>query len=86
MIDDMNVFVTIGSCMFMPEANSMANQLHNYSSAVATLSKFDHLFTTIFANQLIAVAWIIPISAGTSAHVAHSELNVIRLHCSIEEM
>ena len=85
MTDDMNVVVTIGSGVFMPKSNSMANQLHNYSSAAATLSKFNHLLTTILANQLIAVTWIIPIGAITSARVAYSELNVVSLHCSIEE-
>ena len=85
MTDDMNVVVTIGSGVFMPKANSMANQMHNYSSAVATLSKFNHLLTTIFANQLVTATWVIPISARTSACVACSELNVVRLHCSIEE-
>ena len=85
MIDDIDIVVSIGSSVFMPKANSMANQMHNYSRAVAILSKLDHLLTTIFANQLIAAAWVVPISARTSAHVAHSELNVIRLMCSIEE-
>ena len=85
MTDDINVVVTIGSGVLMPKANSMANQLHNYSSAAATLSKFNHLLTTILANQLIAVTWVIPIGAITSARVAYSELNVVSLHCSIEE-
>jgi len=84
-LEDTNVVVAIWSVVLVPEANSMANQVHHYSTRVAVLSKFDHLLAAIVADQFGATTWIIPTSTSAPVLVVKSELEVVRLHRSKEE-
>jgi len=84
-LEDTNVVVAIWSVVLVPEANSMANQVHHYSTRVAVLSKFDHLLAAIVADQFGATTWIIPTGAGASVLVVMGELEIVRLHRSKEE-
>ena len=83
--EDTHETVAIWSVVFMPEANSVANQMHHYSGAVAILSKFNHLLASIVANKFRVAAWIVPTGTGTLFSIGRGELNVVSLHCSIEK-
>ena len=83
--DDIHETVAIWSVVFMPEANSMANQMHHYSSAVAILSKSNHLLASSLTNKFRVAAWIVPTGTGALFSFGHSELNVVGLQCSIEK-
>ena len=72
--DDTHVTVAIWSCVFMPEANSMANQMHHYSSAVTILSKFDHSLTAIVTYKFGVAARIIPTGTSASVSIGRGEL------------
>ena len=74
MTDNLDVVVSIGSGVFMPEANSMTNQMHHYSSAVTILSKFDHLLAAIVAYKFGVATRIIPTGTGASVSIGRSEL------------
>ena len=84
-LEDANVVVAIWSVVLVPEANSMANQVHHYTTRVAILSKFDRLLPAIVADQYGATTWIIPTGTGASALLVQGELEIVRLYRSKEE-